>query len=629
MESTLYLMKNVDLDPNYNYTIDFDNLAKQEAYFDSKISLSLEENTGYSYIKENEPIKVYQNIDELYGVNYLRYTNNHKTYYAFIINKKWVSDSCTALEFKIDVFQSFMFDYEISESFIDREHQDRYYKTDNILEPIYSRTSEQLERGNQYICKNIKKIEDNVPAIITTDFASMISSGQFQLFWVYIIANEDLCSELYNKIGTATKQLSINKGMPTNTYGYVVPMATISGTYGGARLKRFTMKLKSDSANEFGTISQSHLKELSEDPRILSINISRYAPFNYNVEKTTSDTIDTYTFIPIISNEIFDGIYLGKITYSDDSFNGLFNFAYFNKDIFQQFNLNDNYQKLLSDININNIKNIELEPKLNTSDYKYYELSYGNQNIKLNIEDWLNRDNQLKLISSFSVKNGQAMIPLHYKGMAEAFTDMLTFDSITNELPLRTDAWKNYLSTNKNSLITGFATNAIQGATQGAITGASMGGVYGAIAGGILGVFNGISHQLAQIKDIQNTPDKVAKTTIDTTLDYAIDDVYFKLNTYEIHDQFKMIIFNYFYHYGYKCNDFKKPNTRSRYYFNFIKTIGVNIKTNIDAEYKAQLATIFDNGITIWHYRDNETFKGVNNFDYENAEINLIGGTNG
>ena len=41
-------------------------------------------------------------------------------------------------------------------------------------------------------------------------------------------------------------------------------------------------------------------------------------------------------------------------------------------------------------------------------------------------------------------------------------------------------------------------------------------------------------------------------------------------------------LYNYFYHYGYKANIFKSPNIRSRYYFNYIKTIGVNIKSNID-----------------------------------------------
>ena len=63
---------------------------------------------------------------------------------------------------------------------------------------------------------------------------------------------------------------------------------------------------------------------------------------------------------------------------------------------------------------------------------------------------------------------------------------------------------------------------------------------------------------------------------------------------------------------------------RSRYYFNYIKTIGANIKTNIDADFRAEIENAYNNGITIWHYRNATTFKGVNNYDYENVETNLM-----
>ena len=81
-------------------------------------------------------------------------------------------------------------------------------------------------------------------------------------------------------------------------------------------------------------------------------------------------------------------------------------------------------------------------------------------------------------------------------------------------------------------------------------------------------------------------------------------------------------------HYGYACNDFKKPNLRSRYYYNYIKTIEANIKTNIDSDYRDRIQNIFDNGVCIWHYRTPNTFKGVNNYNYENVEMSIIGANN-
>ena len=640
MKSTLYLMKNVDLDPNYNFTIDFDNVDAQLNYFNDKISHELDITEDYSYIKFNEPIKVYKKVDELLGVNYLMFDNNDKTYFAFILNKKWAGDNCTSIEFKIDVFQTFMFDYEIDETFIEREHQNRYGKLTNVYGyPIYNREKEQLERGDQFICKQIEKLHDDVNPVLYENFSSQIDSGKFNLFWVYVISREPLADKIRNKNNTElSANISVNKGMPTNTYGYVMPMISLNGAVNP--FINFTTKLvdiTKDAENQFdeyGCLTPALLKKLSEDTNVISINVSRYAPFEYMVEKYTKPSNPTeynYRFIPILDDNLLDGIYLAKITHSDGSFNGAFNFQYFSKDIFSVLNIKShNNQIRLAEINKNNLKNIKYEPKLNTNDYKYYELNFGNQNIKLNIEDFDKINTaQLKMIFSFSVKNGQAIIPLNYKGMEEAYSDMATFDSVVNELPLRTDAWNEYLAQNKNSLISGFKTNAIQTGL-GLAVGIATGGVGFALAGmQVLNYGAQINNQLAQMKDIKATPDKVEKTTIDTTLDHAIDDIYIKINTYEIHDDFKMKLFNYFYHFGYKCNCFKKPNLRSRFYFNYIKTIGVNIKSNIDAEFKNEIKQIFDNGITIWHFREKESFKGVNNYDYENAEMEFIGGNNG
>ena len=102
IKSTLYLCSGVQLDPNYNYTLDFDNLQAQTAYFDSKINTVLQENEDYSYIRDSEDIKVQANIDDLVGVNYLFYENANKRYYAFITKKEYVNPTTTRLKFDID-----------------------------------------------------------------------------------------------------------------------------------------------------------------------------------------------------------------------------------------------------------------------------------------------------------------------------------------------------------------------------------------------------------------------------------------------------------------------------------------------------------------------------------------------
>ena len=58
----------------------------------------------------------------------------------------------------------------------------------------------------------------------------------------------------------------------------------------------------------------------------------------------------------------------------------------------------------------------------------------------------------------------------------------------------------------------------------------------------------------------------------------------------------------YFHTYGYAQNKMMKPNLRSRYYFNFIKTLDANVRgAGIPREHLNKIKNIFNQGTTIWH----------------------------
>lgn len=639
--STLYLCKNVDLDPNYNYTIDFDNITAQANYFDSKIATEFEINEGYSYVRDTQALKVQANVDDLLGINYLFYNNGNKRYYAFITKKEYINPTCTSLTFKIDVLQSFMFNYEIDESFIEREHQDRYSKSGTTLTPIYNRETENIEKGQEYIKTSRTKIPDNIPA----DFGLATGSSAdktFQLFWLTIVCKESIGKKSWSTGGglitgsqpSETRTTSV-KGMPNNVFTYVAPLALFLITWPNQPLVCCTSK--SQITNEQGivsTLTLTQLMNLTQDPKVISINISRYCPFDYGCDKETltiseGNTIARYKLYPNVAP---DGNWTNDINltcYEWDSSSNTGSGAMFfinspNARSAPILTTTHNLQINLADLSINNPKNINYEPKLNTNDYSYYEVELGSQKLKLNKEDLPANTLQLEFNSSYSVKNGRAIIPLNYKEQERNLNDMLAYDSTTNEMALRTDAWLNYLENNKASMISGFVTGAIQTGA-GISIGLATGGIGLAVAGTqALNYAGGIANSIAQINDIKNKPDEVKNTALDLVLDYSTKDLYLTLNNYDIRPQFKSKVFNYFYHYGYKCNDFKKPNTRSRYYFNYIKTIGANIKTNIDADFRAEIENAYNNGLTIWHYRTAGTFKGINNYDYENVETNLL-----
>ena len=65
-----------------------------------------------------------------------------------------------------------------------------------------------------------------------------------------------------------------------------------------------------------------------------------------------------------------------------------------------------------------------------------------------------------------------------------------------------------------------------------------------------------------------------------------------------------------------------KPNLRSRQYYNYVKTIGVNISdSGIPKQHLEKLKSIYDSGVTIWHGDRDGMFVG--DYSQNNYEVNL------
>ena len=60
----------------------------------------------------------------------------------------------TTLVLKTDIWQTYMFDYEIKDAFIEREHQDRWRPEDDM--PIFNTINEGLDYGDTYIVNKDK-----------------------------------------------------------------------------------------------------------------------------------------------------------------------------------------------------------------------------------------------------------------------------------------------------------------------------------------------------------------------------------------------------------------------------------------------------------------------------------------
>ena len=134
-----------------------------------------------------------------------------------------------------------------------------------------------------------------------------------------------------------------------------------------------------------------------------------------------------------------------------------------------------------------------------------------------------------------------------------------------------------------------------------------------------LDIQQAIQGKMAQTKDMYNTPNTMLSMGSDVY--YGLDNGNKKVSLYRfgLHIEQLKKLGDYFAMFGYKQNKILRPNIRNRYYYNYIKTVGANLKTtNMPRSHAEQLKAIFDNGVTIWHIdREGVTVGDISNDNYE------------
>lgn len=114
----------VNFDNSYKHTMTFGSASKQSSYFSSVCTESLSKN-DYTYVRQNNTIRVPFNAERLYTYNYVMYQNANygsKWFYAFIVGVNYLNKQTTELVLELDVMQTWYFDYKLTECFVEREH---------------------------------------------------------------------------------------------------------------------------------------------------------------------------------------------------------------------------------------------------------------------------------------------------------------------------------------------------------------------------------------------------------------------------------------------------------------------------------------------------------------------------
>ena len=115
-----------NLDINHNHSFTFRDLNQQIDYFLSKKVMEFDD-TKYHRVGNSIKIPIHFDDFNLMRCNYLLAQNHNqlpyrKTYFYFITNKEYVNSETTKLTLKLDVIQTYLFDIQFGQCYIERQH---------------------------------------------------------------------------------------------------------------------------------------------------------------------------------------------------------------------------------------------------------------------------------------------------------------------------------------------------------------------------------------------------------------------------------------------------------------------------------------------------------------------------
>ena len=121
--TSVRFLRGVPLDNRYKHTLYFDSQSAQNSYFVGQSKYNV---TNYTYQrKERGYLKVGIKADNLYDCNYMMYQNSNfgsKWFYAFITGVEYVSNDTSLIQFEIDEIQTWLFEMQLKECYVERQH---------------------------------------------------------------------------------------------------------------------------------------------------------------------------------------------------------------------------------------------------------------------------------------------------------------------------------------------------------------------------------------------------------------------------------------------------------------------------------------------------------------------------
>lgn len=572
----IYLL-NVPFDSNYRNVIDFKTELERFKYFTKYYGCKYHEAgqqpikfyyDDCSYTRKDGVLYVPIHIDKLYDCNYVMFRNSYisgKWFYCFVMSQKYINEGCTALTITTDVYSTWGNNMVWQPSFVEREHL-----SVNQDIPGANLAPEGLEIGEVVPYEAFNLSDDLKPEIcVAYNFDKVGNSntgGEHTITYKFGGDYNGIPSSIPFLLvdnGHINDFLSIVKGASQDSYIFTiftVPHFAVATRARTTAASPYYQEIISSGAS---------YKEAAHT--ILAIqkptSINNYTPHNKKLL--------TYPYC-----------YLG------------FTAPNGTPKIYR-------YEDFRNDVTFEAISEINPNPTVVINPKGYHDISAN-------------------ALSAVTI-NGYPMISY----TTDVFNTWLAQNSQIVNLSVDRSQFNYDMSMARNNIAVNrenanatanLIGNAVSAAT--ATMSGNIPGMIGGTVGGLLGeathamnlqdlALSNLANEGNRMYDIRSINAQVEKQSLlpdtgvlsssnSTLLGYG----YFGLATFArfgIKADYLKRIDDFFDMYGYQTNEVKIPNTNNRTYWNYVKTVGANIRGAIPEKDMNILKSIFDNGVTIWH----------------------------
>lgn len=607
--TTLELCANVRYDPTYQNVFDFDSAAYQHSWFSRKTVMTLTGNT-FQRTENGFRCNINREVLEAAGVNYLIYNNVRtlpnntsvsKYYYCFVVNLLYINENLTEIVFTIDYFNTYFFDFVLLNSFVEREMI-------NVAddEPGANIVAESIGYGD-YIMQRISSADDK-EVFKSTDYKCVVACSFDRQF--HPVAGDSSTAGAYNLYGIASGLCylvfdSIEHGNPNSLSAWLVNCVAqnkINGVQCAFMIP--SLFIPSGDINN-GEIEKTPVGTDAEHSTMFRGTVYYNKPVMIDGYTPTNKKLLTYPYnmLYLTNNNASSKVY--KWEYFDTPLNP--DVVYFG--LFGSGVLPPEVAMVPRDYN-NGQKGFNMWERLVMQDFPMCSFSVDAFSAYIAANKW-------KL--GFEAVQGIAQVATAIPGIVGGALNLggAIGAGIKGAIAggrAAKNQWSRFAdyglygpgmehgAPSKREILQWSARWGKKSFDD--YMGSAPSISFGKAASGLTSLA-GIS---ASLLDIASLPPSASGQTTNV-LNMGTNLAGFAAYQCCIREEYASIIDSYFDMFGYACHEVKQPTTQNRKYWNYIKTLHCLVRPTTGAHelpLDAQIAiqSIYDNGVTIWHYKD-------------------------